>query len=416
MITANDAHGRSIALMKFLSGVARGLGVAEHVYVVGGAVRNFILDQPIKDIDVVFDSVGVGGGKDSDWFAGAVAQMIPVRTNVTTNQYGVAILTISESWELDGYEMKGEVIEIANARKESYGKGEGPGKGYKPDTVEPATIKEDLVRREFTFNTLLWRLADLEHGPDRAEILDMLGTGKADLENREMRTPVDPDKTFGDDPTRMLRSVKFVAKYGFKIPADVAASIRKNAPKLKQMPWNAVWTILVGDILEGPSPRKSVKLLHDLGLGEVIKEMFHETPDFASAVSRKLPEKEIHLVLDLVDLGWAVKTPVSFLSRDQQVRLREILLENASEGGFDRDFMIALTKPPVDQMRLFELFQIPMKERQTVTQVARQALLQDPALAQRPRDLGEAVEAVLRQKYPGAPLSPEKVAARFSGQ
>lgn len=52
MITATiDAHGRSIALMKFLSGVARGLGVAEHVYVVGGAVRNFLIDQPIKDID-----------------------------------------------------------------------------------------------------------------------------------------------------------------------------------------------------------------------------------------------------------------------------------------------------------------------------------------------------------------------------
>jgi len=416
MITANDAHGRSIALMKFLSGIARGLGVAEHVYVVGGAVRNFLIDQPIKDIDVVFDSMGVGGGKDSDWFAKAVAKAIPVRTNVTTNQYGVAILTVSDPWELDGYDMQGEVIEIANARKESYGKGEGPGKGYKPDTVEPATIEEDLVRREFTFNTLLWRLADLEHGPDRAEVLDMLGTGRADLESRTMRTPVDPDKTFGDDPTRMLRALKFVAKYGFRIPPDLVASIHKNAPKLKQMPWNAVWKILVDDILEGPSPRKSVKLLHDLGLGEVIKQMFHETPDFATAVARKLSDKEVHLVLDLVDLGWAIKTPVSFLGRQDQVRLREILLENASEGGFDQSFMAALTKPPVNQMRLFELFQIPPKERQAVTQIARQLLLGAPALAARPRALEEAVEADLRRKYPEAPLSPEKVAARFVGK
>jgi tRNA nucleotidyltransferase/poly(A) polymerase len=416
MKEANDAHGRSIALMKFLSGVARGLGVAEHVYVVGGAVRNFILDQPIKDIDVVFDSVSVGKGRDSDWFAKEVAKAIPVRTNVTTNQYGVAILTVSDSWELDGYEMKGEVIEIANARKESYGKGEGPGKGYKPDTVEPATIEEDLVRREFTFNTLLWRLADLEHGPDKAEVLDMLGSGKADLESRTMRTPVDPDKTFSDDPTRMLRAIKFVAKYGFKIPSDMLASIQKNAPKLKNMPWNAVWTILVGDILEGPSPRKSVKLLHDLGLGHVIKEMFHETPDFASAVSRKLPDKEIHLILDLVDLGWAVKTPVSFLVRGDQMRLREILLENASEGGFDKDFVAALTKPPIDQPRLFDLFQIPPKERQAVSQIARNLLLRSPLLARTPKRLEEAVEEELRHRYPEAPLSPAKVAARFDGR
>lgn len=397
-------------LMRFLATVATRLGVGEHTYVVGGAVRNFHLGVPIKDIDLVVDSVTLG--KDSAWFARELQREIPARTNLTTNQYGVAILTLSETWALADVSFpKGEVIEIANARKESYGGADG--KGYKPHMVAPATIEEDLLRREFTFNTLLWRLADLEHGPDRAEVLDMLGTGRADLESRTMRTPVDPDKTFSDDPTRMLRALKFVAKYGFRIPPDLMASIHKNAPKLKQMPWNAVWKILVDDILEGPQPRKSVRLLHDLGLGEVIKEMFHETPDFATAVARKLSDKEVHLVLDLVDLGWAVKTPVSFLARQDQMRLREILLENASEGGFDQAYVSALTKPPVNQMRLFELFQIPPKERQAVTQIARQLLLQEPALAGRPRDLEEAVEGELRRKYPGAPLSPAKVAARF---
>jgi len=63
---AQDAHAKSIALMGFLSQVARRLGVAESVYVVGGAVRNFILDMPIKDIDVVIDAVALGGQKDSD--------------------------------------------------------------------------------------------------------------------------------------------------------------------------------------------------------------------------------------------------------------------------------------------------------------------------------------------------------------
>ena len=119
LAAASDAHARSIALMKFLSGVAKRLGVAENVYVVGGAVRNFLIDQPIKDIDVVIDSVKAG--RDSEWFAKQLQDVIPARTSLATNQYGVAILTVAEPWELDGHEMTGEVIEIANARKESYG-------------------------------------------------------------------------------------------------------------------------------------------------------------------------------------------------------------------------------------------------------------------------------------------------------
>lgn len=141
----------SIALMQFLSAVARRLQVGEHIYVVGGAVRNFVLGAPVKDVDVVIDSVALHG-KDSEWFAKKVAEAIPAPTNLTTNQYGVAILTVTGDWMVGGMNLKGEVIEIANTRKESYG-GAG-GKGYKPHTIEPATIKEDVLRREFTFNCM----------------------------------------------------------------------------------------------------------------------------------------------------------------------------------------------------------------------------------------------------------------------
>jgi len=408
MKTAADAHGRSIALMKFLARATKQLGVAKDVYVVGGAVRNFLIDQPIKDIDVVVDSIGAG--KDSEWLAKKLQGVIPVQSNLTTNQYGVAILTIKGEWMLDDHSMAGEVIEIANARKESYG-GEG-GKGYKPHMVEPATIEEDLVRREFTFNTLLWRLLDLEHGPDRAEVIDLLGRGKLDLEKRQLQTPADPDKTFSDDPTRMLRAIKFVAKYGFKIPPDVVASIRRNAPKLKQMPWDAVRKILTDDILEGPAPRQSVKLMHDLGLGEVLKEMLHEEPGFAAGLGRSLNDQEIHLVLDLLDLDWVMKTPVGFLDRAQQLELRVILLANAGDPGFEKSFMTALTKPPVDQQRFFTELAIPPKERSVVTQQARRLLLDKPEYVMAPPALEDALEAILAAKYPRATTA-EKVAARF---
>jgi tRNA nucleotidyltransferase/poly(A) polymerase len=393
---AEEAHGRSVALMKFLSAIARHLGVAEHVYVVGGAVRNFLIGMPIKDVDVVVDSVNLKG-KDSEWFAKQVADAIPVRTHLKTNQYGVALLMISDPWKLEGHDMKGEIIEIANARKESYG-GSG-GKGYKPDTVEPATIKEDIERRDFGFNTLLWRMLDLADGPDRAEVIDLTGLGRQHLEERILSTPVDPDKTFSDDPTRMLRAIKFVAKYGFSVPSEIAGSIRRNAPKLKQMPWDAVRKLLVDDILEGPSPRKSVGIMRHLGLTDVLKEMLHEQPGFATALSRSLNEADTHLLLDLLDLGWVVKTPLAFLARDQQVRLREILLQNADSPEFEKRFMAYLLKPPIDQARLFARFNIPLRERGLLMQLARNLLLDDPGLSADVGRLETEMEGRLQTRY-----------------
>lgn len=413
MRSASEEHDRSIALMKFLSTTAKRLGVAEHTYVVGGAVRNFLIDKPIKDIDVVFDSLGAGKNKDSEWFARRLQRVIPPATNLTTNQYGVAILTIKGPWNLDGHDLQGEVIEIANARKESYG-GES-GKGYKPSEVEPATIEEDLSRREFTFNTLLWRLSDLERGPDRAEVLDLLGTGRKHLDERILSTPVDPNKTFSDDPTRMLRAIKFVAKYKFKIPPDMVSSIRRNANKLKQMPWDAIRKILIDDILEGPAPRESVRLMDKLGLGETLKEMLGDNPGFATALNRSLGDREAHLILDLLDLGWTLKTNLSFLDRKGQRRLREILLHHADDPAFEKDFIAALKKPPINQVEMFEKFDIPPRERSVVTTLARETLMAEPILVERTYHWEATIERALQQRYKQASLS-KRVANRWQRQ
>ena len=74
---ADADHATSIALMKWLSKQTKSLGIAQHVYIVGGAVRNFVLDQPIKDIDMVVDSLALRGGRDSEWVAQRLAQRIP---------------------------------------------------------------------------------------------------------------------------------------------------------------------------------------------------------------------------------------------------------------------------------------------------------------------------------------------------
>jgi len=185
--TAEMTDAASRALMKMLSEIAIQTGAAEHIYVVGGAVRNFVIDQPIKDIDVVIDAIALG--KDSEWFANLVARKIPARTNVMTDDYGVSKVFVLSPWVLAGHDMMDPdqaAVEIANARSESYSE-KGEGKGYKPDKVEPATIEEDVTRREFTFNTLMWRLLDLAQGPDKAEIIDLTGCGLQDLHDRKMQ-------------------------------------------------------------------------------------------------------------------------------------------------------------------------------------------------------------------------------------
>ena len=394
---ADHDHGKSVALMKFLSGVARREGVAEHVYVVGGAVRNILINQPIKDIDVVVDSVALGG-YGSEQFARAVMRAVPVDTNLATNQYGVAIISIKESWDLDGYDMSGEVIEIANARKESYSGAGGKGKGYKPTDVQPATIEEDIYRREFTFNTMLLRLLDVADGPDKSKVIDLTGLGQAHLKDRLIHTPLDPDRTFSDDPTRMLRAIKFLLKYGFKIPHDIAESIRRNAKKLADMPWEAVATILVRDILNHPESRRALVVMEGLGLIAALREVIQESKAFAAYLAGQLMgNKDVQLLLDLADLGISARTPVTFLTDSQRMRLRQITVGMDHEQA--AEYLGLLKQPPIDNMALIEAFSIPARDRGILSETARRLMLDDPDIAWNLSRLQDAVSDVLRQAF-----------------
>ena len=403
-LMASSAHAKSIALMSFLSEVARDAGVARHVYVVGGAVRNFILGVPIKDIDVVVDSVSAG--RDSEWFARKVVDSIPVPTNLATNQYGVVILTVKGEWLLDGINMKGEVIEIANARKESYEGAGGKGKGYKPTDVSPATIEEDVFRREFTFNTLLWRMHDLANGPDKAEVIDLTGLGRQHLEQKLISTPVDPDKTFSDDPTRMLRVLKFLLRYDLTISPDAMASVRRNAAKLKNMPWEAVGNILVGDILKSPKATMGLKVMRSLGLLDVIVEMVQENPPFAAYLTKQLANGNhtVELLLELADIGIAGRV-LDFLTPNE----REQFKKNTSGWSSDeaRKYLEALRKPAVDNMALIQEFSLTGRARASLVPIAREFLLSDPNLADQDVKLNDRVRERLR-------ASPSRVAQRFS--
>lgn len=391
-----STHSKSVALMKWLSEATKKLGVARNTYVVGGAVRNFIIDQPIKDIDIVIDSIRAG--KDSLWLADQLIRLIPVPVSKVVNNYGVPILTVKGPWDLDGEDMKGEVIEIANARQEEYDEsGEGDGKGYKPNKVWPVKIEEDVSRREFTFNTLLWRLSDLASGPEKAEILDLTGCGRKDLEDGILACPTDPNKVFSEDPTRILRAIKFTGKYGFKIPKDLAAAIKRNAPMMKRMPWGALAKILIHNILSEPTARKSLKQMKQLGILDVLSEIIQENKPFQATLANLWQKnRNVPFLLDLMDLGVPVKTPVSGLPFDakEMKRFREITI-----GMEEKDatkFLSSLLKPSTNNPKIIETLDLGMKERSAMKPTAQKLILQDPSLANNSNKLTDEVIRALR--------------------
>ena len=207
---ANEAHDKSVALMKFLSKLAIRLGAAEHIYVVGGAVRDFVLERPIKDVDVVIDSVALGGRKDSEWFGKQVVRAIPARVNMTINNYGVALLNISSSWILDGLDMKGEDIEIANARTESYAKG-----GYKPTSVTPSDIEDDVRRRELTYNCMVGdTLIPTEKGLLRIDQIASRESGDQQEIHLRVSGKQGPSTAVGWQYSGHTRTVKVTSEWG----------------------------------------------------------------------------------------------------------------------------------------------------------------------------------------------------------
>ena len=386
---------KAVALMKFLSGVATRAGVAEHVYVVGGAVRNHVMGVPAKDVDCVVDSLALGKGRDSEWFTKKVMQSIPAATTMTTNTYGVCILSVTGPWFIGDVDLSHEQIEIANARSESYGKAEG--KGYKPDKVEPASMEADSRRRDFSLNTLLWRLSELADGPDKAAIIDLTGVGLQHLKERLLKTPMDPDQTFHDDATRILRVEKFLWKYHLKLAPDVAAAMSRQAPKMKNMPWEAIAKILIDNILSEPFAQQALAHMAALGIVDVLADMIQENEPMQTYMARQLKAiPNMGLFFDLARLGLGSHTPISFLSPTQQNRLEEITIGMSHEDA--NAFLTKLKVPPVDNMALITEFKLKGADRGIIAPNCRALLLEQPELAEHPERLQAGVHALVKKQ------------------
>ena len=196
-------------------------------YIVGGFVRDQLFKKEHKKD---FDFVVLGGGVD---FAKSFAEHVnfvrgiafdtstEVGTLIEFPEFHTARFVFTQT-ENDGSKIKLCEVEFAGARKESY-----RSDSRKP-VVEPATLEEDLSRRDFTVNAMAREVLE---GGELGGIIDPFD-GLSDYHNKILRTPLDPDETFADDPLRMLRAARFAAQLEFTLEEQTYKALEKNASRL----------------------------------------------------------------------------------------------------------------------------------------------------------------------------------------
>ena len=231
-----------------ISIIADRLGV--ECYVVGGYVRDIFLERPSNDIDVVVVGSGIA-------VAQALKKELGKKAHLSVfKNFGTAQVKFIRTE--DGGTRKEYEVEFVGARKESYSHD-----SRKP-VVEDGTLEDDQCRRDFTINALAICLNHDRFG----ELVDPFD-GLYDLEDGLIRTPLDPDITFSDDPLRMLRCVRFATQLRFDIEQETKDALRRNVQRLKIISGERIAEEL-NKILLAAHPSIGLLELHDSGLLQLI--------------------------------------------------------------------------------------------------------------------------------------------------
>ncbi|MBL4744943.1 MAG: HD domain-containing protein [Flavobacteriaceae bacterium] len=232
----NCSEAVSDAIFTYISDAATALQM--ETYVIGGFVRDFLLERgDAKDIDIV----AVGSGIE---LAQKVAQLLPNKPKVQVfKTYGTAMLRYNDI-----------ELEFVGARKESYAE------DSRNPIVEDGTLEDDQKRRDFTINALAISLNKENFGI----LLDPFN-GLEDMKKGILKTPLDPDITYSDDPLRMMRAVRFASQLQFEIEKESLASITKNAARIDIITRERIVDEL-NKILNSPKPSIGFLLMEKTGL------------------------------------------------------------------------------------------------------------------------------------------------------
>lgn len=226
----------------------------EKVFIVGGFVRDLFLNRPKNEID--FLVVGDGPG-----FAKEVSGKLGVKEIVIYKNFGTAHFNFS-----------GLALEFVGARKESYQK------QSRNPIVSGGTLDDDLNRRDFTINTLAVSINKETFG----ELIDKFD-GMKDIENRFIKTPLDPKQTFDDDPLRIMRAFRFSSQLEFDVSDEILVAAREMADRLKIVSQERITEEFL-KIIASDKPSIGLKLLYET---EVMKVIFPEIHNLGGVEQKK---------------------------------------------------------------------------------------------------------------------------------
>lgn len=245
-----NCSNRELEILQKIADAAQALDFP--CYLIGGFVRDKLLNRNTKDADIVCAGDGMQ-------LAEEVARKFSPRPKISFfKTYGTAHIKTHDDFDL----------EFVGARKESYNI-----TSRNPE-VSPGTIEDDQKRRDFTINALAISLNKEDFG----KLVDPF-SGLDDLKQKLIRTPADPDMTFSDDPLRMMRAVRFATQLNFHIYPETLKSIKRNAERIKIVSRERIIEEL-NKIILTPKPSIGFKYLYD---ADLLRYFFPQMVDLAGA-------------------------------------------------------------------------------------------------------------------------------------
>lgn len=239
-----------LKIKQILSSWIKDTKFENNVYVVGGCIRDMLMNKEIKDIDIAV-SIPDGGLKLAQFL---FDKLYINHKPVLYPTYGTAMFVV----EIDGESFE---LEAVQTRKEKY---------TDPTQRNPitafGTLEEDCLRRDLTINSLYQNIST-------DEIIDITGTGISDIEDKIIRTPCEPDITYDDDPLRILRTVRFASRYNWQIEETTYNSMKRNIHRLSIVSKERIQAEL-SKMLTCDYPAIALQYLKDIGAFYMIDPIF----------------------------------------------------------------------------------------------------------------------------------------------